>query len=138
MTIQIPILLWTVICFVLFILIVNNFLFKPLLTVMDKRQEKIQKAQQKKEEHVKALAEADTALEAFHKEEQRHLADLVQTEIAKAHKDADTLISVTHKKQNQLLDLHVAQLEEESLKIEKVLDEQMETLSKLYASTLLS
>lgn len=138
MTIQIPILLWTVICFVLFVLIVNNFLFKPLLAVMDKRQEKIQKAQQKKEEHVKALAEADKALESFRHEEQRYQADRVQEEIAHAHKDAETLLSVTHKKQNQLLDLHVAQLEEESLNIEKVLDEQMETLSKLYASTLLS
>ncbi len=138
MTIQISVLLWTVICFCLFVFIVNRFLFKPLFAVMDQRQEKIKKAQQKQEAHNKALAEADEALAAFRVEEQHHLADLVQTEIAKAHKDAETLVSVTHKKQNQLLDLHVAQLEEESLKIEKVLDEQMEALSKLYASTLLS
>lgn len=138
MTIQVSVLLWTVICFCLFVFIVNRFLFRPLFAVMDQRQEKIQKAQQKQEAHTQALAEADEALAAFRVEEQRHLADLVQTEIAKAHKDAETLVSVTHKKQNQLLDLHVAQLEEESLNIEKVLDEQMETLSKLYASTLLS
>ncbi len=138
MTIQVSVLLWTVICFCLFVFIVNRFLFRPLFAVMDQRQEKIRNAQQKQEAHTQALAEADEALAAFRVEEQRHLADLVQTEIAKAHKDAETLVSVTHKKQNQLLDLHVAQLEEESLNIEKVLDEQMETLAKLYASSLLS
>lgn len=138
MTIQISVLLWTVICFCLFIIIVNRFLFKPLLAVMDKRQEKIDRAQQKKEEHAKALADADKALEAFRDAEKRHLADLVQTEIAHARKEADTLLVVTHRKQNQELDLHVAALEEESEKIEKALDDRMDALAALYASTLLS
>lgn len=138
MTIQISVLLWTVICFCLFIFIINRFLFKPLFAVMDKRQEKIERAQQKKEEHAKALTAADKALEAFREAEKRHLADLVQTEIANARKEADTLLVVTHRKQNQELDLHVAALEEESEKIEKALDDRMDALAALYASTLLS
>lgn len=138
MTIQLSVLLWTVICFCLFVLIVNNFLFKPLFRVMDARQEKIDRAAQKKEDHARAVAEAEKALAAFRVEEERHLADLVQEEVAKAKKEADELLVITHRRQNQNLDLHVASLEAEACQIEERMDARLEELSKLYASTLLS
>ena len=138
MTVQFPILLWTVINFCLLMLILNHFLFKPMLAFMDKRQEKIERAARKKEEYDRALAEADTALAAFRAEEERHLAEHIQKEIADAKKDAEDLITITHRKQNQNLDLHVAELELESQEIEKVMDTRLEELAELYVSTLLS
>ena len=138
MTVQFPILLWTVINFCLLMLILNHFLFKPMLAFMDKRQEKIERAARKKEEYDRALAEANTALAAFRAEEERHLAEHIQKEIADAKKDAEDLITITHRKQNQNLDLHVAELELESQKIEKVMDTRLEELAELYVSTLLS
>ena len=138
MTVQFPILLWTVINFCLLMLILNHFLFKPMLAFMDKRQEKIERAARKKEEYDRALAEANTALAAFRAEEERHLAEHIQKEIADAKKDAEDLITITHRKQNQNLDLHVAELELESQEIEKVMDTRLEELAELYVSTLLS
>ncbi len=45
MTIQISLVIWTVIGFVTLSLILNKFLFKPLLNLMDTRNEKIRKAE---------------------------------------------------------------------------------------------
>ena len=44
MTVQLPVLLWTVICFGALILILNNLLFKPMLAFMDRREESIARA----------------------------------------------------------------------------------------------
>ena len=47
MNIQLPVVLWTVICFLLLMLILKNLLFKPVLEVLDKRKEKIDAASKK-------------------------------------------------------------------------------------------
>ncbi len=47
MTIQISIVIWTVICFVLLMLILHNFLFKPVLKMIDSRKERLALARQK-------------------------------------------------------------------------------------------
>ena len=91
-----------------------------------------------KEEYDRALADADAVLTAFRAEEERHLAEHIQKEIADAKKNAEELITITHRKQNQNLDLHVAELELEAKEIEKVMDTRLEELAELYVSTLLS
>ena len=68
MNIQISVVIWTVICFGLFILIINKLLFKPLLKVMDARREKIESAHAKAEE-IKTAREAKLAQIAAKKEE---------------------------------------------------------------------
>lgn len=47
MNIQPSVIIWTVICFLLLMVILKNLLFKPVLTVLDKRKEKIASAEQK-------------------------------------------------------------------------------------------
>ena len=41
MTIQVSVLIWTVITFCVLMFCLNRFLFKPLLSLMDAREEKI-------------------------------------------------------------------------------------------------
>ena len=48
MNIQVSVVLWTIICFVLLMLILHNLLFKPVLKVLDARREKIVNAAAKK------------------------------------------------------------------------------------------
>jgi len=48
MTIQISLIIWTVIGFTVLALILNRFLFKPLLKVMDARNEKIRKGEEER------------------------------------------------------------------------------------------
>ena len=68
MTIQISVTIWTVICFILLMLILHNLLFKPLLKVMDNRQSRIEKAGLKKSE-LERLKAQQIALEEEKKQE---------------------------------------------------------------------
>ncbi len=79
MTIQLSVVLWTVICFVLLMLILHNLLFKPVLRVLDARREKIENAAAKKaewkkaeQEHAAMLAERE---EQFISERQRQIRE---------------------------------------------------------------
>lgn len=58
MTIQLPVLVWTVVCFVGVMLILHHLLFKPVLRVMDARRERIEKAAGKKAEYEKLATES--------------------------------------------------------------------------------
>lgn len=72
MNIQISVTIWTVICFILLMLILHFLLFKPVLRVMDQRRERIEKAAAKKAEYEKLVAEYETAAA---KEQAAALAD---------------------------------------------------------------
>ena len=63
MNIQLPVLLWTVICFVVLMFILKNLLFKPVFQMLDQRKAKIAAAQKKKED-----------IYALHKEHEQRLA----------------------------------------------------------------
>ena len=60
MNIQLPVVLWTVICFLLLMVILKNLLFKPVFAVMDQRKEKLKQAEEKKAE-IKRLADEHEA-----------------------------------------------------------------------------
>ncbi len=49
MNIQPSVMIWTVICFILLMLILKNLLFTPVLKVIDSRKEKIEAARKKKQ-----------------------------------------------------------------------------------------
>ncbi len=59
MSIQISVVIWTVICFLLLMVILRNLLFKPVLEVMDKRRERIEKAREKQAEIEKRSLEIE-------------------------------------------------------------------------------
>lgn len=73
MSIQISVIIWTVICFLLLMLILKNWLFKPVLEVMEKRQTRIQQAKEKQLEAQRLTLEHEKLLEeqkiAFEKEQ---------------------------------------------------------------------
>lgn len=57
MTIQLSVTVWTVFCFLLLMLVLNNLLFRPILILLDERKQRIDSATQKKEELIKLNAE---------------------------------------------------------------------------------
>ena len=63
MTIQISVLIWTIICFLVFVLILDFLLFKPVLKLLDSRRERIQKAAAKKAEYERLSGEQEALLE---------------------------------------------------------------------------
>ncbi len=138
MTIQLPILLWTVITFCLAMVILNWLLFRPMFAMMDKRQEKLDRANARKAEIERLAAEAEEKLAQLREDQEKSQAEEITKALAKAHEDAQTLITVTTKKQNQRLDMSVLELENESKIIEKGMDDSVEAFAKAYLTVLLS
>ena len=79
MSIQISVIIWTVICFLLLMLILHNWLFKPVLEVMEKRRNRIEKAKEKQLEIQRLSAEHESMLAEQKKtflKEQKAKADM--------------------------------------------------------------
>ncbi len=93
MTIQPSILLWTLICFSLMMLVLNRLLFRPMLSFMDARNEKIAAATRKKEAHDRALAEAEAELATRREQAVHRAADLARGEIVDAKERAKSMLA---------------------------------------------
>ena len=63
MNIQLSVTLWTIICFILLMLILHHLLFKPVLKVIDDRRARVQNAALKKAEHARLAEENAAALQ---------------------------------------------------------------------------
>ena len=63
MTIQISLIIWTVIGFSVLSLLLNKFLFKPLLNLMDARNEKIRKGEEERQAEIERKEKTRKALE---------------------------------------------------------------------------
>ena len=138
MTVQLPVLLWTVICFGALILILNNLLFKPMLAFMDRREERIARAAEKEAGIRQALADAEEARKRFGEEEQKHIARLAETSLADARKDAELLLSDAVKKHADSLERRRRELADESKDIQNTLDGNAEEMARAWISSLLS
>lgn len=81
MTIQLSVTLWTLLCFLALILILNNLLFKPVLRVMDARRARIGAAKDKAAEYARIRAqneqERKEALDARERARQKQLVERV-------------------------------------------------------------
>lgn len=91
MSIQLSILVWTIICFVLLMLILHYLLFQPILKLMDDRKARIQNAARKKAEyetlerrHTAALREREAAVRDARKKQLKQALEAIRTDNKKA------------------------------------------------------
>lgn len=94
MTIQVSVIVWTVICFIALALILDRLLFRPMLSFMDSRREKIDRAKSARDDALRqrqeeldrreqaraaasrqAMLDAAAALETTREENARRLSD---------------------------------------------------------------
>ncbi len=97
MNIQPSVIVWTVICFLLLTVILKNLLFAPVLSMLDRRREKVESADKKLKdiesitaENEKRLAEAKARAEAegiaLAKEKAQQIQSQGKKEIENAHR----------------------------------------------------
>ena len=136
MNIQISVTVWTVICFVVLMLVLNNLLFKPLLSVMDKRRERIESAKAKKAEADRLTEEHEVIFmqkKAEHEEAQRRLnkerVGIMQKDQKKAVEAAKEV------RLHQLADYRV-KVAEEQVAILHELDAHVGDLAYLFADSI--
>ncbi len=138
MTIQLSVLIWTVITFCLFIVVINRLLLKPMLAFMDQRQARIDRAAEKAAEHKQAMEEAEQKIADFHLEENRHQAQCAKEAVERAHSEAAALAGETAMVRTRKISERRAELGIEHLEIEEHLDTRVEELAASYISTLVS
>ena len=138
MTIQVSVLIWTIICFCLLMLILNKPLFKPLLSVMDARQAKIDGAREKKESHARLCAQAEKDMEERRALQEKQWAEEASQAVASAQEAADAQLSAAQEQNEQVLEAYRETLASESAELKSKLDAGVEALASTFADRLLS
>ena len=137
MSFQLPVLLWTLICFWLLVVILDRLLFRPMLAFMDARQDKIRRAAEKKEEDSRALREAEEKLAAFRKEEAAHLDALSKAAAADAHREADAARAAAAEERDRTIRESRVSFGNESAQIGNILDANADELAKAFLAALI-
>ena len=101
MNVQLSVVVWTVICFSVLMLILHNLLFKPVLSLFDRRREKIEAAEKKRSEYERARLEHQTALE-------NKRAQLLERQKQEA---ADAVLEIQNENKKQMEDAKREHLE---------------------------
>lgn len=93
MTIQISLVIWTIIGFVTLSFILNRFLFKPILKVMDERNEKIEAAATNRQIELARREKTIKALEIAKAAHEQELLKARQAELENERKKTETILA---------------------------------------------
>ena len=133
MTIQVPVLLWTIICFAGAMLILHHLLFKPLLRVMDARRSRMEKAAEKKAEYERLAAEREAAWKeqqaAFLAAEQKRR----RSEAEAAREAGKKAVEAARAKKLQATDAFRIETETEHARILEALEVHADALAAAFA-----
>ncbi|MDD6145510.1 MAG: hypothetical protein PUB43_00490 [Oscillospiraceae bacterium] len=138
MNIQVSVLIWTVICFLLLMLILHFLLFKPVLKVLDERKARIQKAQEKSEtisalqqEHEQRREQQKIEYIEKRKDEAKAIANNIQSEGKKQ-------IEATQRQRQQQAEEYRKRITQEYEDIINQVSPKMETAAAIFAKNLIS
>ena len=117
MTIQLSVLVWTIICFVLLMLILHHLLFQPVLKVMDDRKARIQNAAKKKAE-CERIAKQNAA--ALQEKEAARVAEMrrqIKAQIEAIRLDVKKAVEAANDERLRAVDSFRQQAEDERVEI---------------------
>lgn len=136
MTIQLSVTIWTIICFVLLMLILHFLLFKPILKVMDERRARIEKAAQKKAENERLESEYASMLveqeKAFLEAQQKQINEEIET----IRLNTKKAIEAAKDERIQNVDAYRKSVKAEQKQIIDLLNLHMEELAVTFANNL--
>lgn len=138
MTIQPSVLVWTVICFCLMMLILNNLLFKPMLAFMDKRKEKIDAAQKRKAEIEKAGREYEENLAARREQFLINEAKRAENAVNSAIKKAEERERAAECEKEKRIELAKTDVEIEKSELSEKLDKSVDELAQAFVTRIVS
>ena len=138
MNIQPSVLIWTIICFCLFMLILNNLLFKPMLKFMDERNERIERGRMKKIENEKAAEIAAAELKDAQEKIARRNAVQMASALENARNKAATIITAAHHESAQNREQLHEELKVQRRELEGQLDAETDALAAAFAERMVS
>ena len=138
MTIQISVLLWTVITFCILMFFLNKFLFKPLLAFMDAREQKIASARERREKAALALETAEREAEQRRRAAEKQARDAAAAAILDAKRLAAKQTADAENRYALLLEQRRSEMETEKRELQQNLDAGMDDLVTAFVQKLVS
>lgn len=138
MTIQPSILIWTLISFCLLMLILDRLLFRPMLSFMDARNDRIDAAALKKEANERSAADAEAELAARREQAALRRAEMAETEIADARVRAKRMIAKAETEREDRIEACKTELTVKTRELEAGLDTGVDRLAKAFVDKLVS
>lgn len=137
MTIQISVTIWTIICFLILMLVLSKLLFKPVLTLMDKRKERIDSAKIKKTEIENIKLKHSALLLEKEKEFEESEKAKIKAQVSEFRKESRIKLQDAKNKRINEVDEYRKECEKQHNEILDVLSEHADGLAKTLADRLL-
>lgn len=138
MNIQLPVVIWTVICFLLLMLVLKFLLFKPVLEVMDKRKEKTARAQEKKTEIQKLTKEHERRIEILSEDAKIQRENYIKGELKLIRVKNKTDIEAAKAARFSRVEAYKEETEKEKEEIKKQFSSSVGEIAKVFADRLIS
>ena len=135
MTIQISLVIWTVIGFISLSLILNQFLFKPLLKVMDDRNEKIKSGEENRRIELERREKTRKALEISNAAREQEAVKAMEKELANERKKTETILADKKAEYDAELEKIRQQYDTDTRAAEENLSETIDKLAQKYVKT---
>lgn len=135
MTIQISLVIWTIIGFTVLSLILNKFLFKPLLKVMDARNEKIRLGEEERQAALEREEKIRKTNEAARLDRQQEAVRAAQKAVSDEQKKSKIIIAEQKARYDEELENIRTKYKEDTGAAEETLSESIDRLALKYVKT---
>lgn len=137
MTIQLSVTVWTVICFIILMLILHNLLFKPVLAMLDKRNARIKDAEKKKAEYQRIESENESLLIKSKKAFAENKFKEAKEEIEAIRAKSKNAVEKAQEKRLNMVEEYRVKTDAEQEEILAVLEQQANSLAHTFANSLI-
>ena len=135
MTIQISLVIWTIIGFITLSFILNRFLFKPLLRVMDERTDKIKTAEANRQAELERREKIQKALEISNAAREQEALKAMELELSNERKKTETILADKKAEYDAELEKIRQQYETDTKAAEENLSVSIDKLALKYVKT---
>lgn len=138
MTIQISIAIWTVICFILLMIILRNFLFKPVLKVLDDRKQRLENARLKEKDQIRKAEENKALILKQQAEYAQKKEQMAKAAAENLNAQGKLQIEEAQKKRISDVDKYRASMDESYKQIISTASVEMNKVAEIFAAKIIS
>ncbi len=138
MNIQISVVIWTVICFMILMLILKNLLFTPVLRMLDSRKEKIDAAREKKAEIERLTAENQKYIQEQKVLDLEARKSAAKVRVQEIQSEGKKKIEAAQRESLNEINAYRDSISDECEKIVKSVAPEMETVTEIFVNNIIS
>lgn len=138
MTIQVSVIIWTVICFLVLMLILKNWLFKPVLKVLDDRRERLEAARLKEKKSQEALKEYKEKIAHLQSDSIKQQKEEIAEETLQIQNEGKLLIEEAEKQRITDVEAYRNEMREDYKKTVEALGKSSKDIALMFAEKIIS